>query len=168
MKTFILLMLAAMFVESCTLDFDSFRGGLPDAGKDLGTDGLATSRQTATGTGTQSSTGTSSQVATGTASRTSTGTGSQTATVCSAGSHDDGTGICAFNSVCAIGYLTNAAGTCVFSGCPSGYNHCSGKCLTGTCPGSVGLGGTCSSNQDCAPGYGCRGTTGGTVCSQNL
>lgn len=177
MKTFILLMLAAMLVESCTLDFDSFQGGLPDAGKDLGTDGLATSRQTATGTGTQAGTGTSaqigtgtgSQITTGTASHTSTGTSSQTAVACPAGSHDDGTGICTINSVCAVGYLTNSAGTCVFTGsCPGSYNDCSGKCLTGTCPGSVGIGGTCTSTQDCVSGSGCRGTTGGTVCSQDL
>jgi hypothetical protein len=73
------------------------------------------------------------------------------------------------NAVCSTGYHNGGTGKCVASTtCSTGYNNCSGTCSTGTCPGSVGLGGTCTSNQDCATGYGCRGTTGGTVCSQNL
>jgi hypothetical protein len=82
---------------------------------------------------------------------------------CPTGYHDDGTGTCVLIGTCSTGYHDGGNGTCVASGtCSTGYGNCSGTCSTGSC------GGPCSSNQDCAPGYGCRGTTGGLVCSQNL
>jgi hypothetical protein len=156
MKSFVSFVFMAMLAASCSLDFDSLQGGLPDSGR--------------AGDGAIAIDGTNDRMIAETAKTTNTGTSSQTSTAtagsCLTGYHDGGAGVCVASGTCSTGFQNGGSGICVVSGtCSTGYHDggvgvclVSGTCSTGYQINSLGSGlvgslGTCVFPGTCVSGY---------------